>query len=119
MTNPPSAHTDTELAAQALTETLSAGASSGRSGDQPDQPTQPPSERPPTLIRAAGATIGVLGRYALVVALAALVVAFSIALPETFFTTGNLHAIIDTQAVLFHILALLIAAMIIGNIILA
>jgi ribose transport system permease protein len=41
-----------------------------------------------------------LGRYALVFALAALIVVFSLLRPDTFFTTGNFQSILTTEAVL-------------------
>jgi ribose transport system permease protein len=59
---------------------------------------------------ANGATTGgrvgaFVGRYAVVLALLALIVVFSILRPDTFFTTGNLQSILITESVLI-ILAL-------------
>lgn len=48
-----------------------------------------------------GAAVGsFVGRYAVVLALLALIVVFSVLRPETFFTTGNLQSILITEAVL-------------------
>ena len=60
----------------------------------------PAAEAEGTAGSRGGAIGSFVGRYAVVLALLALIVVFSVLRPDTFFTTGNLQSILITEAVL-------------------
>src|SRR5215216_6690287 len=81
----------------------------GESGSAPDAQAMPaatsdPAAEPPPqaapAVRTAGRVGAFAGRYAVVLALLALIVVFSLLRPDTFFTTGNLQSILVTESVL-------------------